>query len=82
MAKKNTIEEAKKLMEINQKIALKNDDKSQYSQDLFKERAKYIKFSDQYYIGFDGKLSLESNQDFTKTIRLWGESSTRGKGLG
>lgn len=74
VAKKNTIEEAKKLMEINQKIALKNDDKSQYSQDLFKERAKYIKFSDQYYIGFDGKLSLESNQDFTKKQYVYGGS--------
>ena len=61
-------------MEINQKIALKNDDKSQYSQDLFKERAKYIKFSDQYYIGFDGKLSLESNQDFTKKQYVYGGS--------
>ena len=74
VVKKNTIEEAKKLMEINQKIALKNDDKSQYSQDLFKERAKYIKFSDQYYIGFDGKLSLESNQDFTKKQYVYGGS--------
>ena len=31
-------------MEINQKIALKNDDKSQYSQDLFKERLNTLNF--------------------------------------
>ena len=72
VTKKNSIEDAKKLMAINQKIAIKNDDKSRYSQDLYKERAKYVKFSNQYYLAFSGKFSLEADQRFIKKQYVYG----------
>ncbi len=72
VSKKNSKADALKLIQINQKIALKNDDKSTYSQDLYKQRAQYLHFSDQYYLAFNGKFSLESNQDFTKKQYVFG----------
>ncbi|MFY0631264.1 MAG: hypothetical protein JXR05_12840 [Flavobacteriaceae bacterium] len=72
VTKKNSVEDAEKLMAINRKIALKDDDKSNYSQDLFKERAQYIKLSDQYYFAFGAKASLEADQRFIKKQYTYG----------
>lgn len=54
-----------KLNDVSTKIALLKDPSGKEAQDLWKEYYSYLQFSNQYYISFTPKLSLESNQNFT-----------------
>ncbi len=55
-----------KLNQIEDKLVTMKDPNSPEAQKLWTEFGEYLKFSNQYYIAFGPKLSLESNQDFTK----------------
>jgi hypothetical protein len=54
-----------KLNDISTKIALLTDPAGKEAQELWKEYYSYLQFSNQYYISFAPKLSLEANQNFT-----------------
>jgi hypothetical protein len=73
VVQKNTNrEEVLKLININKELGRLTDLKSNRARELFKERAKYVKFSDQYYLAVSPKFSLESNQDFSKKQFVYG----------
>lgn len=65
-------EEILKLININKELGRLTDLKSNRARELFKERAKYVKFSDQYYLAVSPRFSLESNQDFSKKQIVYG----------
>ncbi len=68
LAKKNTPEQAKQLIQIirNYNIALANHDTAQI-RSLKKQADQMTAVTDQFYIGINGAVSYESNQDFSKT---------------
>ena len=53
------------LNNIETQLALLADPTSEKAQELWKQYYSYLQFSNQYYISFTPKLSLESNQNFT-----------------
>ncbi len=73
VVQKNTNrEEVLKLININKELGNITDLKSNRARELFKERAKYVKFSDQYYVAVSPRFSLESNQSFSKKQFVYG----------
>lgn len=65
VVKKGNAETFNKLDSISTKIALLTNPAGKDAQELWKQYYSYLEFSNQYYISFAPKLSLESNQNFT-----------------
>jgi hypothetical protein len=53
------------LNNITDKLAFLKDPAGKEAQDLWKQYYSYLQFTNQYYISFAPKLSLEANQNFT-----------------